>query len=366
MQDQRTELSQKAKAAGNKYFAEKKYEEAKKLYTQALALKEDAMKDYTAICMLEEFKKEASIASTDRILKEIGKKKSDEIWKTKVARLPSETFINAYMDSFRETKSTAQRVLKVHPERDGDRVVLSAFQAIVDRNWQTAMDLILSVGDDEISEGFKAEALNLAATFSFLKGEVENAEGILKKSLALHSNSANAYIKMASICMERGDIEAHRVEFLTGNLAEAIDDYRASLALDDDFVYAHIQLGVALYKSGEQSQATLVFEKARRKFPESPEIYNYYGELLIDQQSFEEAILYLQWKRDAKAAETFCRKALEVDPLCDMAYIQLAQLLIQQNDFEAAIQCYDEAAAAAQAHTSSLYPDVYAKLRSFM
>ncbi|KAJ3209921.1 TOM (translocase of outer membrane) complex component [Dinochytrium kinnereticum] len=462
-EEARSELSQKAKTVGNKLFGEKKYEEAIKFYSQAINLKEDAvfyanraacaanlnrhedvindcnsalgldsryvkalyrraqayasvlnyekaLLDYTAICMLEEFKKEASIAATDRILKEIGKQKTEDIWRSKVPHLPSETFVTAYMDSFRETANAAIKIQELTPESEADSFVISSSRALTERKWTEAMDLVMDAlrSDSEISPPFKAYALNMAGTFAFLRGEVSRAESLLDEVLVINPSDTNALIKKASLCMEKGDIEkalknydlaeqldsnnadgyvAGQVKFLTGDLSAAISDYKRSLAIDNGFVYAHIQLGVAIYKSGEPSQATTAFEKARRKFPKSPEIYNYFGELLIDQQSFEEAlknfdksieinpksplpyinksILFLQWKKDPKSAEELCRKALEIDPLCDIAYIQLAQLLIQQNDFSAAITCYDEAAASAQQHTSQLYPDIYAKLRAF-
>lgn len=57
------------------------------------------------------------------------------------------------------------------------------------------------------------------------------------------------------------------------------------------------------------------------------------------------AILYLQWKQDATNAEAECRKALMIDPLCDIAYTQLAQLLCHQNKIDEALTVYDQAIA---------------------
>ncbi|KAJ3010020.1 UNVERIFIED_CONTAM: TOM (translocase of outer membrane) complex component, partial [Siphonaria sp. JEL0065] len=80
-------------------------------------------------------------------------------------------------------------------------------------------------------------------------------------------------------------------------------------------------------------------------------------------------------------AEKFCNEAAKVDPTCDIAFIQLAQLLIHQNRLEDALVAYDSAirvtrtepelvnaiscreACAAQLYVSLKYPDVYAKLR---
>ena len=60
------------------------------------------------------------------------------------------------------------------------------------------------------------------------------------------------------------------------------------------------------------------------------------------------AILAIQWKQDAATAENLCRKAIEIDPLCDIAYSQLAQLLCLSNRLDEAIQVYDKAIAIAR------------------
>ena len=80
------------------------------------------------------------------------------------------------------------------------------------------------------------------------------------------------------------------------------------------------------------------FKKTIKNFDKVPDVYNYYGELLLDQQKYEEAIekfelaidmekaqrpvgmnvlplinkalALFQWKADFKAAEELCEKAL--------------------------------------------------------
>ena len=49
--------------------------------------------DFTAVCVLEEFKNETTLATTDRLLKRIASDMTEEIMKTKEILLPSETFI---------------------------------------------------------------------------------------------------------------------------------------------------------------------------------------------------------------------------------------------------------------------------------
>ncbi|KAI9346891.1 protein import receptor [Obelidium mucronatum] len=474
-------LAKEAKTIGNRLFGEKKYSEAIEYYTKAIALNntdpvffanraacysnldnhtltisdcdsalaldpryikaiyrraqaysatgdlEKALNDYTAICMLEEFKKESSITTTDRILKDVGTAKATKAMETKVARLPSETFVKAYMDSFRPKNFGASVAAEFPSDLAGDALLHKAYESILAKDWERAIELVGDALQAEMSsDKIRAFALNTLGTFSFLKGDIPTAMQHLDTSLRLDPTNMNTLIKRASIFMERQDLDSavreyekaesvsstnpdlyyHRgqVRFLTGDVSAAILDYQKSLELDNDFVYAHIQLAVAQYKSGEIGTSEKTFLKALKKFSEVPEVYNYYGEVLLDMGRFEDAeryfdkaiemdgssplpfinksILYLQSKGDAENAEKFCVQAAEVDPTCDIAYIQLAQLLIHQNRLEDALAAYDSAikvtrtepelvnaiscreACAAQLYVSKMYPDVYAKLRS--
>ncbi|KAJ3242304.1 TOM (translocase of outer membrane) complex component [Chytriomyces hyalinus] len=473
------ELAKEYKTQGNRFFGEAKYADAIEFYTKAIAVNskdavfyanraachanlqnheatikdcdaalaidpryikaiyrraqaysslnklELALNDYTAICMLEEFKKESSITTTDRILKDLGTARAAEVMKSKTSRLPSETFVKAYMDSFRPKNFGASIVAGFPSELPGDALLAKSYEAIVAKDWTSAMTLLEDALAEEMSEKVRAFALNTTATFCFLKGDISLSMEFLDKSLAIEPNNTNTLIKRASIFMERQDLEGalreyqraeiinpkdpdlyyHRgqVRFLTGDIPAAIKDYKKSLELDNEFVYAHIQLAVALYKNDDQSGADKTFIKALRKFSGVAEVYNYYGEVLLDQQRFDEAlknfdkaisldgksplpyinksILYLQYKSDPVQAEQLCKKAAEVDPTCDIAFVQLAQLLIHQNRLEEALAAYDAAinvtrtepelvnafscreACAAQFYVSKQYADVYAKLR---
>ena len=56
---------------------------------------------------------------------------------------------------------------------------------------------------------------------------------------------------------------------------EAAKDYIKSTELDDNFVFTHIQLAVALYKTGQLSKAMETFRATLQKFPDRSEPYNY-------------------------------------------------------------------------------------------
>lgn len=106
------------------------------------------------------------------------------------------------------------------------------------------------------------------------------------------------------------------VNYISGNFDAAAKDYTESLKLDDSFVFAHIQLGVVQYKLGSISSAMSTFNNTLKKFPQSADVQNYYGELLVDQQKISEAI-------DAFS------KAIELDAKNPLPYINKAMLMYQ-------------------------------------
>lgn len=128
------------------------------------------------------------------------------------------------------------------------------------------------------------------------------------------------------------------MHFILAELPEAAKDYQKSIDLDSDFIYSHIQLGVTQYKLGSIASAMATFRRSIKNFENVSDVYNYYGELLLDQQKFQDAIekfdravdleksnkpaginvlplinkalALFQWKQDFKEAEELCQKAL--------------------------------------------------------
>jgi len=155
---------------------------------------------------------------------------------------------------------------------------------------------------------------------------------------------------------------------------KAAENYTKSTELDDQFVFTHIQLAVAQYKAGNLANSIATFRRTLKAFPNLSEPYNYYGELLLDQKHFEEAVdkfekaieqeksknppnvlplvnkglaLY-QWKQDIGAAERCCNEALRIDPECEAAVATLAQLSLQQSKIEQAVKMFDRQAELAR------------------
>jgi len=172
------------------------------------------------------------------------------------------------------------------------------------------------------------------------------------------------------------DIYYHRgqVFFIMNEFAKAAENYTKSSELDDQFVFSHIQLAVTQYKLDKLANSLASFRRTLKAFPQRSEPYNYYGELLLDQQRFEEAVekfdkaielekaksppnvlslvnkglALFQWKQDIGAAERCCNEALRIDSSCEAAVATLAQLNLQQSKIEKAVEMFSRQAELAR------------------
>ncbi|KAF9576225.1 TOM (translocase of outer membrane) complex component [Mortierella alpina] len=342
---------------------------------------QDAMHDFTALCILDGFKNESFAQSMERNLKKVADVKAKVILQTREERLPSKTFMSAYLDSFRKT---AVPETKPEEAETGDAQFELAEYYLGQREYQEAMDSYNKA--IELNTTHMAKALNMRGTFTFLMGDGKKALVDFNKAIELDPNYVQTYIKRGSIFMEQGDAEKtfnefetaisidaedpniyyHRgqVFFITGEYEHAAKDYIKSIELEPKFVFSHIQYGVAQYKLGNIADAMAIFKKALKDFPESGDVNNYYGELLLDQQNFDQAyerfdkaiqlkpsnplpyinkaLLVFQWKQDPAGAERLCLQSLDADPECDVAIATLGQLFLQQGKIEKAIEYFDK------------------------
>ena len=324
----------------------------------------EALLDYTASCIIDGFKSDASTQSVERLLKKVAEKKGKAILETKAKKLPSPTFVSNYLQSFRQKPAPAGLEESVQlDEETGKGQVQKGLKAMKQRTGEgyeeasKAFEKAIELGD--LGE-HEALAWNLRATFRYLEGDTEQALEDLGKSIELEPSLTQSYIKRASIHLELGnknaaaddfeqataqnkddpDIFYHRAQlhFILGEFNEAAKDYQKSIDLDRDFIFSHIQLGVTQYKMGSVASSMATFRRCMKNFDKVPDVYNYYGELLLDQQKYQEAIekfetaidmekqtkpmcmnvlplinkalALFQWKQDFEEAENLCQKAL--------------------------------------------------------
>ncbi|KIK64143.1 hypothetical protein GYMLUDRAFT_40400 [Collybiopsis luxurians FD-317 M1] len=352
----------------------------------------EALRDFTATTILEKFTNQASQVAVERVLKNMATKRAQEILAARGPKLPPPTFISAYFAAFRP---------KPHPTlfdnpTTGDRTLLQSFEAIDEHDYARAFSLVKEALEQDISWDMgKAEALNLRGTFKFLIADVEGAKEDLNESIKIAPSFTQSLVKIASVYMEQSDpdkafecfeeaikhnpddpdIYYHRgqVLFIMNKFDEAAENYTKSTQLDDQFVFSHIQLAVAQYKAGNLANAMAQFRRTMKSFPQKSEPLNYYGELLLDQGHFQDAIekfdkayeiektksppninvlplvnkglAMFQMDQNIGAAERCCNEALRVDTECEAAVATLAQLSLQQGRIDKAVEYFEKQAS---------------------
>lgn len=414
---QREEYAAKLKQAGNKAYGDKAYNKAIDLYTKAILCKPDpvfysnraachsamsewdqviedttaaitmdpeyvkainrratayehqkmyseALLDFTASCIIDNFKSESTAQAVERLLKVFAEHKAKEMIASRPAKLPSPIFVGNYLQSFRPKPRPAgledSEELSLDTGLGQLQLGLQSLEKRTADGYEearVAFEKAIELGELGANE---ALAYNYRGTMRTLLGNHDEATQDFDKSIELDPSLTQTYIKRASIFLELGDptkadeefvkaleqdkndpdVYYHRAQahFIKGDLSEAQKDYQKSIDLDKDFIFSHIQLGVTQYKMGSIASSMATFRRCIKNFTKVPDVYNYYGELLLDQGNYAEAVekfetavemekqtkpmsmnvlplinkalALFQWKQDFKEAEALCQKAL--------------------------------------------------------
>ncbi|KAG8761087.1 TOM (translocase of outer membrane) complex component [Serendipita sp. 396] len=360
---------------------------------EALGRLEEAVRDFVATSFLEGMSNQATAEAVDRTLRKLSEDKAVETLAGREPRLPADSLIAAYFSSYRP------RPLPVLPEEPttADKQLLLAAEALQAKDYRHAMVLVneslvpLGPGQGLSSPVLEAEALTLSGSFKYLIQDPIGAKEQFSRALELNPQSIHTWLKMANIhldqsnldesmkCFEKAleynpkdpDIYYHRgqIYFVMNEFVKAAEDYATSTELDKSFVFSHIQLAVAHYKSGGIQKSMVEFRRIMKEFPQHSEPPNYYGEILLDQERYQDAIekfekaieleknkpppmnvlplvnkslALFQWKKDGTAAEQFCLEALKMDPLCEAAFATLGQIYLAQQQFDKALDKFKE------------------------
>jgi mitochondrial import receptor subunit TOM70 len=158
----------------------------------------EALSDWTATCIVEEFKFADCTNAVQRVLKRLADKKAAERLQNKARKLPSRNFVLAYLSSFRPKPTPAL------PEMpgDGDFAFQRAMQHVENAEFNEASDDF----DEAIELGCEQLplALNYKGTFAFIRGDSDAAMEDFNRSLELDKNQSQVYAKRASVHMEQG------------------------------------------------------------------------------------------------------------------------------------------------------------------
>ena len=261
MEQERKEYAAKLKAAGNKAYGSKNYNEAIDLYGQAIICKPDpifysnraacynalsdwdkvvddttaaialdheyvkalnrranayehleryseALLDYTASCIIDGFRNEQSAQSVERLLRKVAEEKGKAILAGKEKKLPSPTFVTNYLQSFRPRPPPEGLEEKAELEEDSGQgqlqigsIALSKKTGDSYEQAARAFDRAVELGDLGDHEAF---AYNMRGTFRYLRGENTDALSDLSKSVEFQPSLTQSYIKRASLHLELG------------------------------------------------------------------------------------------------------------------------------------------------------------------
>lgn len=169
----------------------------------------ESLLDYTASCIIDEFKTESSTNAVERLLKKVAEQKAEEIMKSKDPnKLPSPTFVSNYIQSFRakpRPEGLEDDVEVLESTGKGQlQIGLKAMEKKTHEGYEeaaNAFEKALELGDLDKHE---ALAYNLRGTFRNLRGAQEEALQDMDKSIELDPSYTQSYVKRASMHLEMG------------------------------------------------------------------------------------------------------------------------------------------------------------------
>lgn len=374
---------------------------------EALERYPDAMFDLTALTIYGGFNAKPVELALEKVLQKQSLKIVEENLKTRVPELPSaatmSSFFGAYVpesepegislestgaDKFLYDALAAINANTAEKYADADTLFNQAVEAY-------KVDSLTS----ESPEAAKATiALEYAATVNFLKNVPANAAKLIERAMSLKPR-ARTYVLRALINAdnssitealtdfeqaqkmdpENGDVYYHlgQLYYLTSDFAKAKENFAKAKEYNPENLYAYIQLACIEYKIGNFDVSDKAFLEAKQRFPTSPEVLNYYGEILADHGDIDGAIR--QYEIAARLqealptfsvgatplinkaslisreglvrlaeAEELLTKACELDPKSEIARITLAQVKLQSDKPEEAIGLFEESSRLAR------------------
>ncbi|XP_063959836.1 mitochondrial import receptor subunit TOM70-like isoform X1 [Lytechinus pictus] len=383
------EQAQAAKLRGNKYFKAGHYEQAIKLYSQAIEIcpkdnvkdlstfyqnkaaaneqmknhaqvvadcnnalelnsryvkalfrrakafemmneRMKCLEDATAVCLLEGFSHQQGMILADKMLKEIGKEKAAEKYTERVPSLPSGQFIRSYFSSFsNDGISNTSDEDYCSPDDFASAGYAKAKHCFKEGNYETIIDACTEEID---SEGSKLpEALLMRATFYLLKGQGTLARPDLDKVITLPEADkklkANALIKRGSMHMQEGQ------------QMEAMTDFGQAATIDPDNADVYHHRGQLLLLLERVDKAVEDFQKCSSLSPDfalahAQHCYANYRLSVMVQSP-------MQMQAAVKALEECCKKFSQ----CAEAYALYAQSLNDQGQFQQADENFLKAVA---------------------
>ncbi|OBA21701.1 TPR-like protein [Metschnikowia bicuspidata var. bicuspidata NRRL YB-4993] len=368
---------------------------------EALEKYPESMLDLTALTIFGGFNSKSVEQSLEKVLQKHSLKIVEANLKNRVPELPSASTIGSFFGTY--VPETAPEGIS-EESTGGDKFLFEAL-ANIDANtvegYENADSLLnqavkaynIDSLDKTSSEAATASiALEYLAAFKFMKNEPTEASALIDQAVALKPRP-RTYIMRALINAdkssftealadfelaqkpdpENGDVYYHlgQLYYLTSDLDKAEENFKKAKQYNPENLYAYIQLACIIYKQGKFEESEKSFNEARLKFPTSPEILNYYGEILADHGDIQGAIkqyeiaarlqealpnysvgavplinkaslISREGPEQLPIAEELLTKACELDPKSEIARISLAQVKLQTDKPEEAVALFEE------------------------
>ncbi|RKP22777.1 hypothetical protein SYNPS1DRAFT_19592, partial [Syncephalis pseudoplumigaleata] len=298
---------------------------------------EEAVNDYTACCIIDEFKNQNFAIAMERSLKALTEEKTKEVLKSKDLGFPSGYVIASYLEGFHCCVEAALSEVPADSTLAGDAFYRDALAALLAEKYEEAERLIVQAIDATCTRQHHAVALR--AVFMGLRGNMLEAMRYFAQALELKPNDVETMVLRGATLLQLGDVPAGMEQFtqalaiddanadvyynrgqgyfIQGELSNAAADYKKAIELDDTRSVAYIQLGMTQYRLGEKRAAEATFRRASRTFPSSAHVRIFHSELLIDQQRFDDA-------------EKLLEEASKLDPKNALSWVNRALLCMQQ------------------------------------
>lgn len=367
---------------------------------EALEMYPEAMLDLTALTIFGGFNTRSVELSLEKVLQKHSIRIVEKNMKNRVPELPSASTIGSFFGTY--LPESSPEGISAESEIP-DRYLYEALENInlnTAESYDKADSLVNqalaaynvdSLTSDSPDAAKASIALEYVAALQFMKNVPTEASELIEKAVALKPR-ARTYIIRALINADRSsftealadfkqalainaenpDVFYHmgQIYYLTGDLESARQNFEKAKEYNPENLYAYIQLACIIYKQGNFEEAEKAFTEARLKFPTSPEILNYYGEILADHNDIKGAIKQYEIaarlqdalptfsvgaiplinkasliSRDGldqlPIAEELLTKACELDPKSEIARISLAQVKLQTDKPEEAVELFE-------------------------
>ncbi|GFR07346.1 mitochondrial import receptor subunit TOM70 [Trichonephila clavata] len=392
----------------------------KALYRRAKAYEElgewhKCLEDITGVCMFDGFRTENYLKMTDRVIKELSKKEAKETFSKREPKLPSKHFIRHYFISFSE--DPIMKSVEEYKKNKKDPSELSGFRLVIHHLAEENFKEIIPNCDVEINRRGPdlPEALLVRATFKLLQGQVQDSLADLTQLYALESIDVkvrvNCLIKIGTMKVQlekmdealqhfnkaiesdlnNADIYLHRgqVYLLMERFLDCLRDMEKSCSLNPNFPSARAQKCYIQYRCGlqynDENQKTAAlkgFEEIEKSFPDCSECFFLYAQVLTECGQYQKAetyfrkagdldpqdpnvyvhlgILTLQWKEDCNLALEYLNKAISMDEKCQFGFETLGSIEIQKGNLQRGLELFQKAIDSA--HTETELAHLYSLL----